>query len=137
MPELIFELRFLPTLWADERAMRRIMINLLGNAIKFNVHGGSVLVTALEAGDFIKIVVADTGTGIPADALERVLRPFEQIDNHYSRTLGGTGLGLSIVAGLVALQNGSLSLASTVGKGTAVTVRIPRGVKSPAPGLPG
>ena len=115
----------IPDLWADERAMRQILINLLGNAIKFNVDGGSILVTVLEAGDFIEVVVADTGAGIPANEIERVLKPFEQIDNQYSRTQGGTGLGLSIVEGLVALHGGTLTIASAVGKGTAVTVRLP------------
>ena len=111
--------------WVDERAMRQILINLLGNAIKFNVDRGSILVTALEAGAFVDIVVADTGAGIPSDSIERVRKPFEQIDNQYSRAQGGTGLGLSIVEGLVRLHGGSLTIASEVGKGTAVTVRLP------------
>ena len=115
----------IPDLWADERAIRRILINLLGNAIKFNAEDGSILVTVLEAGAFIEIVVADTGAGIPADDLERIVKPFEQIDNQYTRSQGGTGLGLSIVEGLATLHGGSLTIASAVGKGTAVTVRLP------------
>ena len=110
---------------ADERALRQILVNLLSNAIKFNVAGGSILVTALEAGEFIDIIVADTGVGIPEDAIARVRKPFEQIDNHYARTQGGTGLGLSIVEGLINLHGGSLTIASEVGKGTAITVRLP------------
>ena len=72
------------------------------------------------------VVVADTGTGIPENAIARVCKPFEQIDNHYSRAQGGTGLGLSIVEGLINLHGGTLTIASEVGKGTAVTVRLPR-----------
>jgi PAS domain S-box-containing protein len=109
----------------DERAIRQILINLLDNAIKFNVRQGSILLTALQVGEFIEIVVADTGAGIPAEAIERVVKPFEQINNQYSRAQGGTGLGLSIVEGLVRLHGGTLSIASAVGKGTAVTLRFP------------
>ncbi|MEI8393755.1 MAG: ATP-binding protein [Rhodospirillaceae bacterium] len=114
-----------PDLWVDERAARQILVNLLGNAIKFNVDGGSILVTALEAGHFIDMVVADTGAGIASDDIPRVLKPFEQIDNRYSRAGGGTGLGLSIVERLVNLHGGTVDIASEVGRGTAVTVRFP------------
>ncbi len=115
----------IPPLWADERAMCQILVNLLGNAVKFNVAGGSVLVTAAEAGKFVDIVVADTGIGIPTEAIGRVRKPFEQLNNQYSRAHGGTGLGLSIVEGLAGLHGGALIIASAVGKGTAMTVRIP------------
>ncbi len=115
-----------PDILADERALRQIMINLLGNAIKFNVTKGSILMTALESGSHVEIVVADTGSGIPPDALDRVRKPFEQIDNKYGRAHGGTGLGLSIVEGLVKLHGGTLEIASEVGKGTAVIIRLPK-----------
>ena len=120
-------------IWVDERAFRQIVINLLGNAIKFNVDKGSILVTAIETGEWVEIVVADTGTGIPRESIERVRKPFEQINNQYSRAQGGTGLGLSIVEGLVRLHGGSLSIASEVGKGTAVTARFPAAPASPPP----
>lgn len=116
----------LEDIWADERALRQILINLLANAIKFNVDRGSILVTALEAGDAIEIVVADTGAGIPRDSIERMRRPFEQANTQYSRAHGGSGLGLSIVDGLVRLHGGTLLIDSEVGKGTAVTVRFPK-----------
>ncbi len=115
----------IPNLMADERALRQIIINLLSNSIKFNASGGSILITALEAGDFIEITVADTGAGIPSDSIARVMKPFEQIDNRYTRSSGGTGIGLSIVDGLVKLHGGTLSINSTVGKGTSITVRLP------------
>ncbi len=115
----------IPDLWADERALRQILINIIGNAIKFNRTGGSILITALEAGEFIDIVVADTGEGIADDDISRVRKPFEQIDNKYSRAQGGTGLGLPIVEGLITLHGGALDIASEVGKGTAITVRLP------------
>ncbi len=121
----------IPDLWADERALRQILINLLGNAIKFNIRRGSILVTALEAEGFVDLVIADTGYGIPEEALSRVRKPFEQIDNQYSRAQGGTGLGLPIVEGLVNLHGGALTIASELGKGTAVTARLPA-----APALP-
>ena len=114
-----------PDLWADERAVRQILINLLNNAIKFNRAGGGIILTALEAGDFVEIVVADTGIGISHDAIPRVFQPFEQANNEYNRAHGGTGLGLAIVDGLVKLHGGTVTVASEVGKGTAITVRLP------------
>ena len=118
MPEI-------PDLWADERAVRQILINLLSNAIKFNRAGGGIILTALEAGDFVEIVVADTGIGISHDVIPRVFQPFEQANNEYNRAHGGTGLGLAIVDGLVRLHGGTVTVASEVGKGTAITVRLP------------
>lgn len=120
----------IPDLWADERAIRQILINLLSNAIKFNISGGSILITAFEAGKFVEITVADTGMGIASDAVERVFKPFEQINNEYNRAHGGTGLGLAIVEGLVKLHEGTVVVHSVVSKGTSITVRLPAFISS-------
>ena len=113
-------------LWADERATKQILFNLLSNAIKFTPAGGRISLRAEAATDRVTIVVADTGVGIPADQLDRVLRPFEQLDNRYACARGGTGLGLSLVEGLVTLHGGCLHIASEAGKGTTVTIQLPR-----------
>ena len=113
-------------IFADERAMRQILINILSNAIKFNERGGNIYIRAFDEGSKINITVTDTGLGIPTDEIERVLKPFEQLDNRYSRTRDGSGLGLSIVEGLITLHGGSLAIVSEVGKGTTVSIRMPK-----------
>ncbi len=119
MPDAISDL------WADERAVRHILTNLLTNAIKFNTADGSIIAEVLEDGQFIEIVVSDTGVGIPDDAIGKVFMPFEQVRNEYNRAHGGTGLGLAIVDGLIKLHGGTVTVASEVGKGTSFTVRLP------------
>ena len=112
--------------WADERALRQIMLNLLSNAIKFTPDGGAVTVTASKAVDnAVMISVTDTGIGIPFAEIDRALKPFEQIDNRYSRSQGGTGLGLTLVKGFVELHNGTLKVESEPGLGSTFTVCLP------------
>jgi signal transduction histidine kinase len=118
--------RTLPPLWADPRAAKQILFNLLFNAIKFTPEHGRITVTAAATRQGgLAITVADTGVGIPPDQLERVLRPFERIDNRYIRKAGGTGLGLPLVKALTELHGGTLSIDSTPGVGTTVTVGFP------------
>jgi len=117
----------LPDLWADERAVKQVLFNLLSNAIKFTPDGGKIILEAeqdAEAGS-LSIRVRDTGIGIPADQLDRLMEPFEQLDNRYSRSHGGTGLGLSLVKGLMNLHGGSVLIESDVGVGTSATVIFP------------
>ncbi len=115
----------LPDITADKRAFKQILINLISNAVKFTDRGGRVTVIAtVEAADIL-IAVEDTGVGISADDLPRVGRPFFQARGAYDRRHDGTGLGLSIVQGLVALHGGEVSIASRLGEGTRVTVRLP------------
>ena len=115
----------LTLMWADERAVRQVMLNLLSNAVKFTADGGGVVVRVAEDGDRVRIEVADTGVGIAADKIERVLEPFEQADNRYNRSAGGTGLGLALVNALVKLHGGSVRIESEVNVGTTVTVSLP------------
>ncbi len=115
-----------PALWADERAARQILLNLLSNAVKFTPRGGRIVVSACEVeGDAVEIAVKDSGIGIPASQIERLMRPFEQLDNAYQKSEGGTGLGLSLVAGLAALHGGTVRVESREGEGTTVAVRLP------------
>ncbi|KAA0587951.1 PAS domain-containing protein [Azospirillum lipoferum] len=116
----------LPNLLADERALRQVLLNLLSNAVKFTPRGGRVTVSAVQEEDGrIAVTVRDTGIGIAADALARILEPFQQADSSISGRFGGTGLGLSICRDLMALHGGSLSIDSEPGHGTAATIRFP------------
>ncbi|MGF1630079.1 MAG: ATP-binding protein [Kiloniellaceae bacterium] len=114
------------TILADERALRQILINLLSNAVRHTPSGGEVILGAQPTGDGgIEVFVADSGVGIPAADLERVLQPFEQVARDQGRPQDGTGLGLSIVKQLVDLHGGELMLESEVGKGTRVSFVLP------------
>jgi len=112
--------------FGDERLLRQLILNLVSNAVKFTPAGGQVLV-GLRAGvaEGILIDVADTGIGIPNEHLERVLRPFEQVERALSRRHGGTGLGLPFAKKIAELHGGSIKLDSEVDMGTHVSVRLP------------
>jgi signal transduction histidine kinase len=115
-----------PSLFADERAFRQILLNLLSNAIRFTPDGGHICIRTSAAADGgTEIVVSDTGVGIPRNQIARLTMPFEQIDNSYTRSHSGTGLGLPLVDALVRLHGGDLVIESEVGTGTIVTVRLP------------
>ena len=99
-----------------------IIYNLCDNAVKYNKEGGFVKVDVKTAGDKVQVAVSDNGVGIaPADQ-SRVFERFYRVDKSHSRESGGTGLGLSIVKHAVAYLKGSISLESTLGKGTTITV---------------
>lgn len=110
---------------ADRSAIQQILINLVGNAIKFTEPGGVVNVDAAIRDGRLQLVVSDTGIGIPADKLARIGEPFVQAQNELGRHYEGTGLGLSLVKGLVDLHGGSFTIESTEGEGTVVTVDLP------------
>jgi signal transduction histidine kinase len=117
----------LPAVRADGRLIKQILLNLLSNAIKFSPAGGMVTVVAeIDREAALSLTVADTGIGIAADQLERVLQPFTQVENTLTRTHAGTGLGLPLCKSLIELHGGRLALESTVGRGTAVTITLPK-----------
>ena len=115
----------LPEIIADKRAFKQILLNLISNAVKFTDRGGRVAICATVEAGAIVISVEDTGVGISPDDLPRIGRPFFQARGAYDRRHDGTGLGLSIVQGLVALHGGEVKIASRLGEGTRVTVRLP------------
>ncbi|NML13588.1 CHASE domain-containing protein [Azohydromonas caseinilytica] len=129
---LDFEFEFAPTLpWAlcgDPLRLRQVLINLLGNAIKFTAAGSvrlQVRPLAREPGRVtLRMDVVDTGIGIPAEAQQRIFEPFTQADSSTTRRFGGTGLGLSIVRRLVAMMGGTLELRSTPGAGSVFSVTL-------------
>ena len=115
-----------PPLYADERALKQILINLVSNAVKFTPEGGriSVVGSAARDGGF-QIAVRDNGPGIPREKLDKIFSPFNQVDNRYDRQAGGTGLGLALVRGLAELHGGRAWLESEPGRGCAAFVVIP------------
>ena len=121
---------------ADRRALKQIMLNLLSNAIKFTPAQGSVTVTLEAIGPYLEIIVSDTGVGVAPADLKRLGRPFEQAGDADQRAQG-TGLGLSLVRALAELHGGRMTIDSTLGEGTAVTVRLPIIVAGRNPVPPG
>ncbi len=116
-----------PVLCVDERKIVQILINLLSNACKFTPAGGRVTLSAIASPDGgLAIAVRDTGIGIAADDIEKVLSPFGQVESAFSRKHHGTGLGLPLAKSLIALHGGALTLESIAGQGTTVTIRLPR-----------
>jgi signal transduction histidine kinase len=110
----------------DELRVKQILLNLLSNATKFTERGGIIkLAMKREPGAGVSLTVSDTGIGIPAADLARVLQPFEQVGNAMTSNGGGTGLGLPLARELAVLHGGTLSLASEPGRGTVVTVTFP------------
>lgn len=117
---------------ADKRALKQIALNLLSNAVKFTAAGGSAAVTVEAVGPYLEIVVSDTGVGIAPEDVKRLGRPFEQAGALEQRRQG-TGLGLSLVRAFAELHGGRMSIESTLGEGTAVTIRMPVALVARAP----
>lgn len=116
----------LPRLRADERRLRQIMINLLGNAVKFTPRDGRIVVrTELDGENRIRIVVRDTGIGMRQEDVERAFVPFKQIDATLTRRYLGAGIGLSLTRRLVEAHGAEISIMSRPNKGTTVTVVFP------------
>ena len=116
----------LPYVFAEERALKQVLLNLLSNAVKFTPRNGLVRIGGrIGEGGQIAITVTDTGIGIAPDVLPHLFEPFRQGDNSVSRTFGGTGLGLAISRRLVELHGGRIEVTSEPGKGTSVTFTIP------------
>jgi heavy metal sensor kinase len=110
----------------DQDLLRRMLLNLLDNAIKYTPNGGSVSVGVECEQDRVKIIVADTGIGIAASHAERVFDRFYRVDKSRSRADGGTGLGLAIAKWVAEAHNGSIELSSQPGQGSTFTVSFPR-----------
>ena len=108
------------------RRLHETIYNLCDNAIGYNVPGGSVRVTVSDAGENAVISVADTGIGIAPEHQSRIFERFYRVDKSHSKASGGTGLGLSIVKHAVAYHHGTVQLESQPGKGTTITVTIPK-----------
>ncbi len=114
-----------PDLHAGPRALAQILLNVIGNAAKFTPSTGRVSVWVDDTAPGLRIFIADTGPGIPSEALKELATPFRQVSQVYSRGHGGTGLGLYISRALMEAHGGSLIIESAVGKGTQVTLAFP------------
>jgi len=110
---------------ADERRLKQILINLLGNAVKFTKPGGQVRVRAFRKEDALMICVTDTGIGMAGKDIPVALERFGQIDSTLARKYEGTGLGLPLAKQLAELHGGTLTIESAVNVGTTVTVTLP------------
>lgn len=117
------------TLIGDATRLTQIMVNLLGNALKFSENGSLKIKVSLASSSnnsiIVRFVVSDQGIGIDAEKLEKIFDRFNQADDSITRNYGGTGLGLSIVKDLLEIQNGKIEVNSKVGAGTSFTFEIP------------
>jgi signal transduction histidine kinase len=123
----------------DGDKIRRVLTNLLGNAVKFSREGTTIRVRVSlveqhegtfdvfepERNRAIRVAVVDEGVGIPPDALERIFDSFYQVDNSSTREFGGTGLGLAIVRNFLRAHEGSIDVQSTEGQGSTFTFTLP------------
>ncbi|KQV58369.1 MULTISPECIES: PAS domain-containing sensor histidine kinase [unclassified Caulobacter] len=127
--KLSIDFPVLPEIEADYRAVKQVLLNLLSNAIKFTPRAGSVTVRAEVRrdpfNDTVKVSVTDTGIGIAKEDLERLARPFEQVESQFSKTTQGTGLGLALTKSLITMHDGVLEMHSMPGEGTTVSFTLP------------
>ncbi len=112
----------------DRRAAKQVFLNLLSNSVKFTGPNGKISIIPGSNNGWVEITVKDTGVGIPANAIERIFEPFQQVDASLSRRHDGAGLGLSISRKLMELHGGTLTVRSKPGVGTEVTARFPIGL---------
>jgi len=115
-----------PPIFADARATKQVILNLLANAIKFTGHNGNVRLTTEADLDGVSILIADTGRGIDKDHLTKLGNPFELGNDQASRAPHGSGLGLALSKSLMEMQGGILALSSEPGKGTIACATFPR-----------
>jgi signal transduction histidine kinase len=116
----------LPHLRGDERLIRQLLLNLLANAVKFTPRDGRITVSGrMDADGGLVLAVADTGIGIAPDDIPKVLTPFGQVDNAYTRRQSGTGLGLPIVKSYAELHGAEFEIESALGVGTCVRIKFP------------
>ena len=112
-------------IFADPRAVKQMLVNLLTNGVKFTPRGGTVHLLAARDGGGVELAVADTGLGIAPEHLKRLGQPFEQAEGAHVRTQEGTGLGLALVKAFAMLHGGEATIESALGEGTTVRVKLP------------
>ncbi len=115
------------TLVADERRLRQMLVNLLANACKFTPEGGSLglEISGVQSHQEVHLTVWDTGVGIPGDQIDRLFKPFVQLESGLSNAQPGTGLGLSLVLAMAELHGGSVQVDSELGRGSRFTITLP------------
>jgi signal transduction histidine kinase len=116
----------LPPVRGDGMRLQQVFLNLLSNAVKFTPEGGRIAITgAIEAGGHLRIAVSDTGIGIAASEIPKVLMPFEVVESAFTRKYKGTGLGLPLAKSLIEMHDGTLTIESGTDAGTTVVVVLP------------
>ncbi len=116
----------MPEIDADYRGLKQVVLNLISNAVKFTPEGGDIVVALTREDDErVRVAVTDTGIGIAEKDLDRLARPFEQVEGQHSKTTQGTGLGLALTKSLIELHGGELTIASEPGRGTTVGFVLP------------
>jgi two-component system cell cycle sensor histidine kinase PleC len=123
---VIIDMPNLPDVEADFRAIKQVLLNLLSNAVKFTPRGGEIRVFGRAGSDGtgasrVMVGVQDTGIGISKSDLERLAKPFEQVESQHAKTQQGTGLGLALTKSLIEMHGGMLDMKSEPGKGTTVS----------------
>jgi two-component system phosphate regulon sensor histidine kinase PhoR len=113
------------TLNGDAEQLREALNNVIANAILYNKPGGSVTISTRETGGVARIEIADTGIGIPADAVPRVFDRFFRVDKARSREMGGSGLGLSIARTIFVAHGGDITCTSEPGVGSMFVISLP------------
>jgi len=112
--------------YGDRDRLKQVMVNLIDNAIKYTEPGGSVVCAVRRDGDRSVVQVQDTGCGIPSEHLPRIFERFYRVDRDRSRDVGGTGLGLAIVKHIVEAHGGTITVESSVGKGSTFAFTLKR-----------
>jgi signal transduction histidine kinase len=116
----------------DPERVRQILVNLIGNAVKFTPQGGAIRLVCSAQGDLVRIAVADTGPGIPPEKQEAIFHPFVQVERRLDRPQEGIGLGLAISSDLATAMGGRLEVESAPGEGSTFTLLLPRADAAPA-----
>jgi heavy metal sensor kinase len=109
----------------DKVKLRQLFLNLIDNAIKYNLESGKVEIALYRENSFAKVVISDSGIGIPQDSISKIFERFYRVDKARSREAGGSGLGLSIAKWIIDLHNGTIDVQSETGKGTTFIVKLP------------
>ena len=131
--ELSAQATAVPPIYADRRGIRQILLNLFSNAVKFTPAGGRVTATTRPSKGGVTFVIEDTGIGIAPEDIREVTTAFTKGERDPYRAAVGWGLGLSITKSLIDLHSGEITIESTFGKGTAITVTLPEGRATSAP----
>ena len=109
----------------DVERLEQVLVNVISNSVKYTPDGGEILIEAHREGDKVVMRVQDNGIGIPDEDLGRIFDRFYRVDKARSREMGGTGLGLAIAKEIMQVHGGEITLSSTLGKGTTVTLTLP------------
>jgi two-component system sensor histidine kinase/response regulator len=115
----------IPYVLADRTQIKRVFINLLGNAVKFTPENGKITIRVNTKDSMVQIEISDTGVGIPVDALSKIFEEFYRVDNSINQQVKGTGLGLSLVKHIIEAHNGKIWVESKVGVGSTFIFTLP------------